>query len=286
MYLQASYTPCKTAGCFRGCREAVMNSCLPFQGYVWTLNYDHYGDDIGQASSLEAAAAACSALPDCLGFNILGYFKSQHHPMTLSSRPYFCFYTKITSVYVTNYLCGTDNIFYKTASDVSMALIYPLQAISGHVGSIFDFAKSSFGCGLSDGPLHGGYSARPTFTLDFRQQLSNYSMRITRVSACCAGQYAYNNGVQGIRMRTAGGVEVYSGGECTNPQPWVNIPTGYVLSGLRTNSPADGSRQWVHRVAFVANHHVHLYIYMCVVVTVGSRLPKSRAIGPAGRALQ
>ncbi len=62
-------------------------------GYVSTPDTDHYGDDIGQASSVDDAAARCNQDSACLSFNSGNYYKRGVFPTRWLGNA--CFYIKL-----------------------------------------------------------------------------------------------------------------------------------------------------------------------------------------------
>ncbi|GIM01097.1 hypothetical protein Vretimale_5941 [Volvox reticuliferus] len=157
-----------------------------------------------------------------------------------------------SEVYVSPFFCGfPTGIKYSTKSDVRLGIQFPVHTLSGFAGWVLDFAVSSYNCGQQRGPLHGGLSGIPYTSLDLRSQLSDPNMRITQVSVCCSGN-SWGNGTQRLMMRTANGTLFSFGGLCTRQQPWLRLPANFTFAGVVTQSPADGSNRWIHRLAFVA----------------------------------
>ncbi len=66
--------------------------CLSISGYSAAADVDHNGDDITRAASTEQAAASCSAIVSCSGFNSWGFVKRAVWP----TQPFMgmCLYTK------------------------------------------------------------------------------------------------------------------------------------------------------------------------------------------------
>ncbi|GIL45100.1 hypothetical protein Vafri_2035 [Volvox africanus] len=157
-----------------------------------------------------------------------------------------------SEVYVSPFFCGfSTGVKYSTKSDVRLGIQFPVHTLSGFAGWVLDFAVSTYDCGQQRGPLHGGLSGVAYVSLDLRSQLSDPNMRITQASVCCSGN-SWGNGTQRLMMRTANGTLFSFGGLCTRQQPWQRLPTNFTFAGLVTQSPADGSSRWVHRLAFVA----------------------------------
>ncbi|PNW84408.1 hypothetical protein CHLRE_03g144344v5 [Chlamydomonas reinhardtii] len=117
------------------------------------------------------------------------------------------------------------------------------------------------------GHMHGGYRAlaqngaqqnSPGYT--FPPAPAPLHRTITAVRACCidAPQFVSGNGngVQRLHFRTANGTVIAigaTGGDpCAQPQPWVDVPAGYELAGLRSLVPAPYSDTvFLHRIGFV-----------------------------------
>ncbi|GIM13102.1 hypothetical protein Vretimale_16265 [Volvox reticuliferus] len=159
--------------------------------------------------------------------------------------------------YVSPFLCGySSGASYTTSSDLVLGSTYPIQTISGYADDkVLNFAASTFDCnGQIQGVLHGGFKAtmsKPNVSLDLRPQLSDPKMRITNFSTCCAAE-SYGYAAQGILLQTADGTRLSIGVSCGTPQDWISVPEGFTFAGLMTQSTADGSNNWVHRLAFVA----------------------------------
>lgn len=68
-------------------------TCPAYAGYSSAANVDHWGDDIGRASSVSDAAARCSADSACRGFNSDGWFKRSVTRLTAAQG--YCLYTKL-----------------------------------------------------------------------------------------------------------------------------------------------------------------------------------------------
>ncbi|GIL53192.1 hypothetical protein Vafri_8868 [Volvox africanus] len=161
-----------------------------------------------------------------------------------------------SDVYVSPFLCGySSGVSYVTNSDRNLGSTYPIQTLSGNADKVLNFAASTFDCnGQVQGVLHGGFNStmlKSNVSLDLRPQLTDPKMRIASFSTCCAAE-SYGFAAQGIILQTADGTQLSLGGSCGTPQDWIRVPDGFTFAGLVTQSPADGIKDWVHRLAFVA----------------------------------
>ncbi|KAG2454715.1 hypothetical protein HYH02_000552 [Chlamydomonas schloesseri] len=120
-----------------------------------------------------------------------------------------------------------------------------------------------------NGYMQGGYNTgvynSPSYTLDLQQQPSSPDLTVTAVRACCVNDAVFasgsGNGVQRLQLRMANGtvraIGASGGGDptvdCAQPQPWVDVPAGYVLAGLRSLVPWQNfsDNSYLDRISFI-----------------------------------
>ncbi|KAG2427100.1 hypothetical protein HXX76_012611 [Chlamydomonas incerta] len=215
----------------------------------------------GQEDGGEAAHALCDADPACTHWNNWGYW------ITGPAKTYFeygalCVYVKagkeMFATKTTDYYCGYSTTAaaatYVTASDAPLAALMPPAAVSGRAGFILEQLYTSYLHGWSSnftGPLHGGYAGGSGATsVDLADRRGGN--KIVAVRTCCAGG-SWGNGAQTVQFKTARGKVLYAGSStvCSTPQEWVPVPVGYRFAGVRTQTKAGSSENYVHRIAFV-----------------------------------